>query len=464
MQYVQFEIQTVLSRIKEYKKNDISPHFSQVFKTATLNSLLELNEDDDIQLAIVISLSKIVYYLQDYDMFNKVIDYVAKIQTPSQLLITKKLKVRNYINLDQFIRNCFEQELNTVQTIERLYKMNKQIEEHPQILIKELARDQISYSIKNLAKNCSKEILAYILSELTKDINTLLYQKPQEYVKLIDYPFQIIQFVVTYRVPQNYIQDTYIPLLVLLARQDSPYLWNQIFQAGLQIINFGMEGKIDDLLETRTILGQVVLNYLSNHIKKLKSLPPIELVYELDSHFVKNNLNLLFQTRECIQYLYLQSDHYALVCPIFEEIISLIFELSNILSKIETAEAKQYQKMLYQLQVSLFQNGQTKKSVLNQDKLHQFVAKFNEPEPGPRKLINQISNQQFLRMLKYCTKLQETQMKEILGYHKEDCIALMKQYVQTFDYTGLSVVEGLEVAGKQFSPIWGELNDRKSSR
>ena len=46
-------------------------------------------------------------------------------------------------------------------------------------------------------------------------------------------------------------------------------------------------------------------------------------------------------------------------------------------------------------------------------------------------------------------------MKEILGYHKEDCIALMKQYVKTFDYTGLSVVEGLRLLASNFL-LFGE--------
>lgn len=34
-------------------------------------------------------------------------------------------------------------------------------------------------------------------------------------------------------------------------------------------------------------------------------------------------------------------------------------------------------------------------------------------------------------------------MIEILGYHKEPCMTLMKKYIESFAFQGLSVVEGL---------------------
>lgn len=36
-------------------------------------------------------------------------------------------------------------------------------------------------------------------------------------------------------------------------------------------------------------------------------------------------------------------------------------------------------------------------------------------------------------------------MIEILGYHKEKCIAVMEGYLESFDFAGLSVVDGLRL-------------------
>jgi Sec7-like guanine-nucleotide exchange factor len=47
--------------------------------------------------------------------------------------------------------------------------------------------------------------------------------------------------------------------------------------------------------------------------------------------------------------------------------------------------------------------------------------------------------------LKSCNRISETSMIEILGYHKEKCIAVMEGYLESFDFAGLSVVDGLRL-------------------
>ena len=46
-------------------------------------------------------------------------------------------------------------------------------------------------------------------------------------------------------------------------------------------------------------------------------------------------------------------------------------------------------------------------------------------------------------------------MVEILGYHKEKCIKVMEKYVESFDFRGHSVVEGLRLLLSNFL-LFGE--------
>jgi Sec7-like guanine-nucleotide exchange factor len=46
-------------------------------------------------------------------------------------------------------------------------------------------------------------------------------------------------------------------------------------------------------------------------------------------------------------------------------------------------------------------------------------------------------------------------MIEILGYHKEKCVAVMEFYLESFDFRGISVVDGLRLFLSNFL-LFGE--------
>lgn len=64
MSNVSFEIQSLLLRIREYKKSKnatLSPQFSRFFQEANLSILGYFDEDEDVQVAIVNFYSKLTY-------------------------------------------------------------------------------------------------------------------------------------------------------------------------------------------------------------------------------------------------------------------------------------------------------------------------------------------------------------------------------------------------------------------
>ena len=51
--------------------------------------------------------------------------------------------------------------------------------------------------------------------------------------------------------------------------------------------------------------------------------------------------------------------------------------------------------------------------------------------------------------------MSETSMIEILGYHKEKCVAVMEGYLDSFDFAGISITEGLRILLSNFL-LFGE--------
>ena len=70
----------------------------------------------------------------------------------------------------------------------------------------------------------------------------------------------------------------------------------------------------------------------------------------------------------------------------------------------------------------------------------EYLDIFNDPEKGPRKAIQKHSvnedetQEKYVSFFKWCNRLNESMMIEILGYHKEPCMTLMKKYIESFAF------------------------------
>jgi Sec7-like guanine-nucleotide exchange factor len=61
----------------------------------------------------------------------------------------------------------------------------------------------------------------------------------------------------------------------------------------------------------------------------------------------------------------------------------------------------------------------------------------------------------FVELLKFCNRISEQKMIEILGYHKEECVYIMEAYVASFNFHNLTVEEGLRLLLSNFL-LFGE--------
>jgi len=63
--------------------------------------------------------------------------------------------------------------------------------------------------------------------------------------------------------------------------------------------------------------------------------------------------------------------------------------------------------------------------------------------------------EQVVNFLKYCTLYKEKLMIEILGCHKDNCVEILGMYVNTFNFTDLTIVESLRLLSSNFL-LFGE--------
>ncbi|CAD8083791.1 unnamed protein product [Paramecium sonneborni] len=449
MDNVQFEVQSILLRIRDYKKtNQLGlGSFGQIFTQGTLNGLLKYEDpDEQVSIALINFYSKITY-LEGKQVLEIMVDAVQKITSVNQLLLEKKLK---------FIRNAFEHPELDVPIMNSLIKMNRQIESSvPNLLIRELARDSLSQGLKRMSQTCNEELLIAALLDLRNEVLQQIANRNNETVKLIEYPYSIMIFILQLRKPSQFIVQYYIPMLLQLVKFDHPVIWNYLNQAMLFILNLNMQDKLgDDLFETRTLFGQVVLKGISNHLNRLSNMTITEMAQqcEIDTHFFVKFLMDLFSNKDKIKFIFKKCDMNPFQKPVFQEVVQKIFELSRISKRLQCDDGRALQKQIYELQVQLFKISLTKKSQQQTNKLIQFVSDFTNE---PRSSIKGMPHEQVVNFLKYCNLFNEKLMIEILGCHKEECVTIMEKYVNTFDYSQLSLVEALRYLTSNFL-LFGE--------
>lgn len=102
--------------------------------------------------------------------------------------------------------------------------MNKQIEGLSGIMIKEMARDSLSQSLKKLALVCDENLLYPILKELKSET---LSSKTE--IKLIDYPYSILFFILKIRKPRKFLENEMVPFMLQLSKLEHPLIWNYLY-------------------------------------------------------------------------------------------------------------------------------------------------------------------------------------------------------------------------------------------